>query len=76
MKLLFIADLEGDDVFECDLRRPAVLVLGSESHGLSPQVRALPAQRVRIRGSGRAESLNVAMAAAALCMEFERRGRG
>ncbi|MBP6391176.1 MAG: RNA methyltransferase [Flavobacteriales bacterium] len=73
---VYLADLEGDDVFECDLRRPAVLVLGSESHGLSPQVRALPAQRVRIRGSGRAESLNVAMAAAALCMEFERRGRG
>lgn len=73
---VYLADLEGADVFDADLRRPAVLVLGSESHGLSAQVRALRTERLRIPGSGRAESLNVAMAGAALCMEFERRRRG
>ncbi|MBK8341371.1 MAG: hypothetical protein IPK99_15925 [Flavobacteriales bacterium] len=72
---VYLADLEGADVFDSELSRPAVLILGSESHGLSAQVRALGAERLRIPGSGRAESLNVAMAAAALCMEFERRRR-
>lgn len=73
---IYLADLEGDDVFDTPLHRPAVLVLGSESHGLSPAVRSLAARRIRIPGPGRAESLNVAMAASALCMEFERRRRG
>lgn len=39
------------------------LVLGSESHGISHEVRALLAQEFRIPGYGEAESLNVAVAA-------------
>lgn len=70
---VYAADMTGASAFEVGLRRPAVLVLGSESHGLSDAVRAQADQVVRVPGGGGAESLNVAMAAAALCMEFERR---
>ena len=58
--------------FEATLARPAVLVFVSESHGLSEAVRSLNARVISIPRMGSAESLNVAMAAAALCTEFAR----
>ena len=58
------------------LARPAVLVLGSESHGLSKAVRGvMEATVVSVPRVGAAESLNVAMAASALCSEFTRQLR-
>jgi TrmH family RNA methyltransferase len=60
----------------CDLRRPLALVLGSEAHGLSPALAAVCADRVTIEHAGRAESLNVAMAAAILCFEVRRQRVG
>ena len=70
---LYLASMEGRPVFEAELPRPAVLVLGSESHGLSPAVRDLRGTLIAVPRLGAAESLNVAMAASALCMEFARR---
>ena len=69
---VFLASMEGTPVFERTLSRPAILVLGSESHGLSDALRAMNAEIISIPRTGRAESLNVAMAAAALCSEFAR----
>lgn len=69
---LYLATMEGHSAFALELKRPAVLVLGSESHGLSEAVRSLQAQAIAVPRVGAAESLNVAMAAAALCMEFTR----
>ena len=69
---IYIADLDGTPVFQAKLARPAVLVLGSESHGLSQAVSAMNATVISIPRLGHAESLNVAMAAAALCTEFAR----
>jgi TrmH family RNA methyltransferase len=71
---LYFASMEGQSVFRQHLVRPAVLVLGSESHGLSAAVRGLPGELVSVPGGGGSESLNVAAAAAALCMEFTRQG--
>lgn len=71
---VYKAEASGVDVFNTKLTRPAVLVLGSESHGLRDGVRNGPGQSIAIPRYGRAESLNVAAAAAALCMEFARRG--
>lgn len=73
---IYQASMEGRSVFKMDLARRAVLVLGSESHGISPGVRAVPGELVGIPGRGGAESLNVAMAASALCMEFQRQRLG
>jgi RNA methyltransferase, TrmH family len=69
---LYFASMEGQSAFRQHLVRPAVLVLGSESHGLSVAVRGLPGELVSVPGGGGSESLNVAAAAAALCMEFTR----
>ncbi|MCC6649203.1 MAG: RNA methyltransferase [Polyangiaceae bacterium] len=69
---LYLADMGGASAYDAPLARPAVLVLGSESHGLSEVLRGLCAQVLSIPRVGRAESLNVAMAAAALCSEFAR----
>ncbi len=73
---LYFADMAGKTIFDVELKRPSVLVLGSESHGLSEAVRGVAdATVVSIPRAGAAESLNVAMAAAALCTEFSRQMR-
>jgi TrmH family RNA methyltransferase len=69
---LYVASMEGVSVFEQELKRPAVLVMGSESHGVSDAVRALRAGLIAIPRGGGGESLNVATATSALCMEFAR----
>jgi TrmH family RNA methyltransferase len=69
---VFLAHMDGTPVFQATLSRPAVLVLGSESHGLSEALRAMRAEVISIPRLGGADSLNVAMAAAALCTEFAR----
>lgn len=58
--------------YELDLTRPTWLVFGSEGAGVSPQVEALVTQRAIIPMPGRAESLNVAMAATVLLFEAAR----
>ncbi len=70
---LYVADMGGDTVYDVPLAAPAVLVMGSESHGISAAVRALEQARViAIPRVGGAESLNVAMATAGLLTEFTR----
>jgi TrmH family RNA methyltransferase len=72
---IFLAHMDGTPAFQATLSRPAVLVLGSESHGLSEALRAMDAEAIAIPRLGGAESLNVAMAAAALCTEFARQAQ-
>lgn len=69
---IYFATMDGRSVFNERLAPKAVLVLGNESHGLSPAVLAVGGTRIAIPGKGGAESLNVAMAAAAFCTEFAR----
>ena len=64
--------MDGTPVHQVRLTRPAVLVLGSESHGLSETLTAVKSEVIAISRVGSAESLNVAMAASALCSEFAR----
>lgn len=71
---VYRAEASGQDVFMAQMTKPAVLVLGSESHGLSEAVKKVPGLSVAVPGRGGAESLNVAAAAAALCMELIRPG--
>lgn len=52
---------------EVDLGGPTAWLFGPEAHGLPAEVTALADRRVRIEMPGRAESLNVA-AAAAICL--------
>jgi tRNA G18 (ribose-2'-O)-methylase SpoU len=52
--------------------RPVLLVLGHEREGLGPRVRAQCDALVAVRGSGKVESLNVAVAAGVLIAEMVR----
>jgi TrmH family RNA methyltransferase len=61
---------------QLDTTRPVALVLGEERTGLSPAGRALCRQTVRLPMTGRADSLNVGVAAGVMLYEFVRRGPG
>lgn len=58
--------------YDFDFRRPVWLVLGNEGAGVSEQTLALASERLLIPMTGRAESLNVAMAATVLLFEAQR----
>lgn len=55
--------------FETDLSGPVCFLLGNEADGISPRLAALADDAVAIPMVGRAESLNVAMAATVLLYE-------
>jgi len=57
----------GASLFEVDLRGPVAWIFGSEGAGVSPELAAAAALRLRIPMPGATESLNVA-AAAAVCL--------
>ena len=58
--------------FRTDLRGPIALVLGNEARGLPSGVEPLLDGLVTVPIAGRAESLNVGMAAAVICFEAAR----
>ena len=58
-----------------DSGEPVALVMGNEANGLPDAVNALLDDQVTIPMAGRAESLNVGMAAAVLCFEVARQRR-
>lgn len=62
----------GDPYYRADLASPTALVLGNEAHGLPTTAAAVLDGWVSIPMAGRAESLNVGMAAAVLCFEAAR----
>jgi RNA methyltransferase, TrmH family len=64
-----------DEVGRAPLDRPTALVLGNEARGLPALVRADLDHLVRLPAWGRAESLNLAAAAAVLLYETARRQR-
>jgi len=66
---------DGDPYDRADLAGPTALVLGNEAHGLPPSVATSLDGWVSIPMEGRAESLNVGMAAAVLCFEAARQRR-
>ena len=69
--------LTGDNVHDLPALRDAVIVIGHEGRGLSPEVEKLVTRRVTIPRFGPAESLNAAVAAAIVCDNVRRSlGRG
>jgi TrmH family RNA methyltransferase len=69
-------DMHGDeDLFETDLPRVSAFVFGNEAHGLPSEILEAAEHRVRVPHAGRAESLNLAAAAAVCLFEWVRRGR-
>jgi RNA methyltransferase, TrmH family len=66
---LIAADGHAEDDLDtaADLDRPTAWVFGSEAHGLPPEIRSATDRSLRVPIHGRAESLNLA-AAAAVCL--------
>jgi TrmH family RNA methyltransferase len=64
----------GSDYTTLDLTRPAAIVVGNEAHGL-PVLDTHLDELISIPMAGRAESLNVAVAAAVVCFEAARQRR-
>ena len=62
----------GEPYSRADLTAPTALVLGNEAHGLPSSVAGSLDGWLTIPMAGRAESLNVGMAAAVLCFEAAR----
>ncbi len=73
---VFGCDLVGDDVHTLKPLRDAVIVVGSEGHGISPAVAARLTGRITIPRFGHAESLNAGVAAAIVCDNLRRLGSG
>ncbi len=65
----------GADYAALDLTTPLAFVLGNEASGLPEEVEPLLDEHVQVPMAGRAESLNVGMAAAVLCFEAARQRR-
>ncbi|MGB6036925.1 MAG: RNA methyltransferase [Cryomorphaceae bacterium] len=55
------ADMDGDSVYEFEFPEKGVLVMGSESHGLRPEISAKCTGKISIPQFGGGESLNVAV---------------
>ncbi|MFT4833787.1 MAG: TrmH family RNA methyltransferase [Marinoscillum sp.] len=66
----FGADLEGVALNEWKPQKPSILIMGSESHGISPKLSDLIHSKVTIPKIGEAESLNVAIATAIFCQHL------
>lgn len=69
---VFLADMEGDDLYSTKIIEPFLIVMGSESHGLTCKPDKIGFSKISIPRFGGAESLNVAVAAAIILSEFKR----
>ena len=69
--------LEGDNIYAMPLTQGGIIVMGSEAHGISPEVAATVTRKLHIPsyppGIPTSESLNVAVATAITVAEFRRR---
>lgn len=75
MRRLGTAARRGADYTSFDLTAPVAFVLGNEANGLPAEVERHVDDHVSIPMAGRAESLNVGMAASVLCFEAARQRR-
>lgn len=72
------AFLEGDSIYSLPPCETGIIVIGNESHGISPGLEPYITRRIFIPSyasdvSGSAESLNASVAAAIICAEFRRK---
>lgn len=60
------ATLDGSDAYNYQFKNEGILVIGSESHGISDEILALLQDKITIPNFGKAESLNAAVAASVI----------
>jgi TrmH family RNA methyltransferase len=64
---IFAADMKGETLSNLEPFNKGMLLMGSESHGISHELDPYITKRITIPGKGRAESLNVAVATGIIC---------
>lgn len=69
---VFGALLEGENIYQCDLKPAGILLMGNESKGIHPDLISLVTQPIHIPRRGGAESLNVSVATAVILDNFFR----
>ena len=70
---IYGALLKGENIYTYSEKLRGILVMGSESHGISQEILLLINKPITIPSFGEAESLNVAIATGILCSEAKRR---
>ena len=66
---------DSSEYYDCDMRQPTAIVMGTEATGLTPQWRQAADAHIRIPMLGRLDSLNVSVSAAILMYEAVRQRR-
>jgi RNA methyltransferase, TrmH family len=69
---VFGAYLNGNDVHKTDFGIGGMILIGSESHGINPNLEKFVTDRITIPRYGAAESLNAAIATAIICDNLRR----
>jgi TrmH family RNA methyltransferase len=67
--------MTGESVYSAELNQHSILVMGSESHGVSKAISSMssPLTIPHFGSDNKTESLNVAMATSIMLSEFKRR---
>lgn len=69
---IYGALLEGKSIHETKFSNPAIIVMGSESHGISQDLLQFISHPVTIPGAGNTESLNLGVSTGIFCNEYFR----
>ena len=70
---ILLAEAKGEKIYcEVDWRKPSALIVSSEAEGASQEAERLATERIVIPMQGKAESLNVAVAASVILFEAAR----
>ena len=64
--------LEGESIYKTNFTTPCIILMGSESHGISEGLMSFITNSVTIPGSGSTESLNLGVSTAIFCSEYFR----
>ena len=71
----FIADMDGANIYQSNLPKEAILIMGNEANGVSKKIKTVVENKISIPRFGdiqKTESLNVATATAIFLSEFNR----
>nr|WP_260412474.1 RNA methyltransferase [Flammeovirga kamogawensis] len=66
------ADMDGEDIHNFTPENKSIMVMGSESHGISQEIHSILSAKITIPRYGDSESLNVAVATAIICDNIKR----
>ncbi len=66
------AYLQGENVHHQQFNHEGILIMGSESQGIAPELERYVAHKISIPAFGKAESLNVGVATAVICDNIKR----